>query len=101
MTRASLLRLALVGPLLALALGQPAFANCYADYKAKREHPLRLHYGVIELQTAACASPAAARSAISARIAKEGWTLLAVLSIFGPDGLAQRKESAGAFYLRY
>lgn len=101
MTRIPFLRLVLAGPLVALLLAQPAFANCYADYKAKREHPLRLHYGVIELQNGACASPAAARSAISARIAKEGWTLLAVLSIFGPEGLAQRKESAGAFYLRY
>lgn len=95
------LRLALVASLLALALARPAWADCFADYKAKQDSPLRLHYGVIQLQGAVCGSPTAARSAISARIGKEGWTLLAVLSIFGPEGLAQRKDSAGAYYLRY
>lgn len=101
MKHRSSLRLALVALLLALAVAQPARADCYADYKAKQDNPLRLHYGVIKLPESACGSPAAARPAISARIGKEGWTLLAVLSIFGPDGLAQRKSSAGAYYLRY
>ena len=87
------LRLVLMVPLVALALAQPALA--------KQGNPLRLHYGVIKLPDSACGSPAAARPAISARIAHEGWTLLAVLSIFGSEGLAQRKDSAGAYYLRY
>ena len=95
------LRLVLMVPLVALALAQPALADCYADYKAKQGNPLRLHYGVIKLPDSACGSPAAARPAISARIAHEGWTLLAVLSMFGSEGLAQRKDSAGAYYLRY
>ncbi len=90
---------------LCLALGMaqaaPASAGCYADYKAKKGNPLQLHYGVIQLPDNACASPAAARGAISAKIAKGGWTLLTVLSIFGPEGLAQRKASAGAYYLRF
>ncbi|MBI1220210.1 MAG: hypothetical protein GC186_16875 [Rhodobacteraceae bacterium] len=101
MKRRTSFRLALVASLLAVALAHPAAADCYVDYKAKQGNPLRLHYGVIKLPDSACGSPAAARSAISARIGKEGWTLLAVLSIFGPDGLAQRKSSAGAYYLRY
>ena len=88
------LRLVLMVPLVALALAQPALADCYADYKAKQGNPLRLHYGVIKLPDSACGSPAAG-------IAHEGWTLLAVLSIFGSEGLAQRKDSAGAYYLRY
>lgn len=96
------LTLLFAAPLLALALAGPASAaGCYADYKAKRDNPLRLHYGVIALNGAACQNKSAAASAISHRIAKGGWTLLTVLSIFGADGLAQRKQSAGAFYLRY
>ncbi|MFC2969817.1 hypothetical protein [Acidimangrovimonas pyrenivorans] len=87
--------------LLALALAAPASANCYADYKAKKNNPLRLSYGVIELADPACRSKQAAAKAISRRISKGGWTLLNVLSIFGPEGLAQRKASAGANYLRY
>lgn len=96
-------RLALLAPLAALLLAAaaPAQADCYADYKAKKESPLRLSYGVIQLSGGACASPAAARNEIAGRIAKGGWTLLAVLSIFGPDGLEPRKANAGADYLRY
>lgn len=77
-----------------------AHAACYVDYKAKRDNPLQLHYGVIELSDDACASGATAAQ-ISARIAADGWLLLNVLSQFGSEGLEQRRESAGQYYLRY
>ena len=86
---------------LTVALAGAAQAGCYADYKAKKDNPLRLSYGVIQLNGAACTSRQAAAQAISGRISRGGWTLLAVLSIFGPEGLQQRKASAGANYLRY
>jgi hypothetical protein len=89
--------------ILALTLGlmaAPAAAACYADYKAKREPPLRLHYGVIELPDAAC-TRGAARSEIARRIGADGWTLLDVVSIFGAEGLNERQASAGAYFLRY
>ena len=79
----------------------PAAAACYADYKAKRGNPLQLHYGVIELPDSACGSPGAAAPQVAARIARDGWDLLNVVSVFGSDGLNQRKESAGAYYLKY
>ena len=41
--------------LLAVAAPQGASAACYADYKAKQDNPLKLHYGVAEL-TGACAN---------------------------------------------
>jgi len=85
----------------ALAAASPAAADCYADYKAKQDNPLRLHYGVIELPGTACDSRSAASGEIGKRIARDGWQLLNVMSIFGQDGLAERKESAGKFYLRY
>lgn len=80
-----------------------ASAGCYADYKAKRDNPLKLHYGVIELPDRACGSPAAAGQEIAARIGRDGWVLLSVVSIFGPQGLNDQKrvESAGAYFLRY
>ncbi|HBS49481.1 MAG TPA: hypothetical protein DEA05_05035 [Rhodobacteraceae bacterium] len=74
-------------------------ATCYADYKAKQDDPLRLHYGVIEL-TQGCA-PEQARAEIAARLAPAGWTLLNVLGVFGPEGLAEREADAGAFFLRF
>jgi hypothetical protein len=85
----------------ALVAALPAQAACYADYKAKRDNPLRLHYGVIELPDPACGSRAAAEDAVRARIAGAGWELLNVVGIFGEDGLEQRRESAGDFFLRF
>ena len=81
-------------------LAVPASAECYADYKAKRDNPLQLHYGVAELPDAAC-SPQAAARALAPRLARGGWTLLNILSMFGPEGLDQRKSSAGPYFLRY
>ncbi|MFY0308323.1 hypothetical protein ACFMBG_00310 [Leisingera sp. D0M16] len=83
-----------------LALSPPAHAaECYADYKAKQDNPLRLHYGVIQL-SGPCQKKAA-RSEIQARIASDGWKLLNVLSVFGPEGLQQRRANAGSYYLRF
>lgn len=83
-----------------IGLAAAADAACYADYKAKTDNPLRLHYGVIQVPDGAC-SPGAARAVIAARIAAEGWQLLNVLSVFDDSGLAERKASAGAYFLRY
>lgn len=88
--------------LLALALlaAAPAQAECYADYKAKQDNPLRLHYGVAAVPDNACSKSAAA-AVLAPRLAQAGWKLLNVVSVFGPDGLDQRKDSAGEFFLRY
>ena len=85
---------------MALMAAAPASASCYADYKAKRDNPLRLHYGVIELPDSAC-SPDAAKNQIAQRISADGWKLLNILSIFQNDGLEERKTSAGQYFLRY
>lgn len=85
----------------ALALtGAPAHARCFADYQASRGQPVQLHYGTIQLPDDACSAGAAAR-VIQRRIAADGWQLLSVLSVFGPEGLAGRERDAGAYHLRY
>ncbi|TGD44526.1 hypothetical protein EEB11_02740 [Pseudotabrizicola sediminis] len=84
----------------ALALAGPASAECYADYKAKQDNPLRLHYGVAQVSDGNC-SPGAAQGELKPRLASAGWTLLNVLSTFGPEGLGERQASAGEYYLRY
>ena len=94
MTRPALAVLAL-----ALALAGPAQAACYADYKAKQDNPLRLHYGVAQVGDACSKRDAA--EALRPRLAAGGWTLLNIVSVFGEDGLKERKDSAGQFYLRY
>ena len=87
--------------LLSLVCAAPAQAACYADYKAKQDAPLRLAYGVAEVPDNGCSGPDAAAAVLAPRLAAAGWTLLSIVSIFGPEGLDERKESAGAFFLRY
>ncbi|MFZ5962356.1 hypothetical protein ACOXXX_05330 [Thalassococcus sp. BH17M4-6] len=86
---------------LALALLLPATAQaaCFADYKAKQDNPLRLHYGVAEI-SGDC-STSAARSQLADRLKAQGWTLLNVVSVFDASGLDERKASAGPYFLRF
>lgn len=85
---------------LLLASAAPASAECYADYKAKQDNPLRLQYGVAQIAGDPC-SKATAKAELAPKLGADGWTLLNVLSTFGPEGLAERKASAGEYYLRY
>lgn len=90
----SLLAVMIVG------LAAPASAaDCYADYKAKQDNPLRLHYGVAQVN-GAC-DKGSARAELTERLGANGWTLLNVVSVFGEEGLAQRRDSAGPNYLRF
>ncbi len=77
----------------------PAGAACYADYKAKRDDPLRLHYGVAELR-GACSAESAAEE-LAPRLAADDWQLLNVLGVFEESGLEERRDSAGDYFLRY
>lgn len=82
-------------------LALPARAECYLDYKAKRDDPLRLHYGVALVSDAVCGDKKAARDEMAPRLAADGWQLIKILGFFGPEGLDERKESAGEDFLRY
>lgn len=92
---------ALYGLVLMAVLALPAQAECYADYKAKQDNPLRLAYGVSQVSDSACGKNKAAHAELAPRLAADGWTLLKILSTFGPEGLQERKASAGDFFLRY
>jgi len=83
---------------LILAAGS-AQAACFADYKAKRDDPLRLHYGVVEIRGDCSARAAAAE--LAPRLARDNWQLLSIEGVFDDAGLEERRESAGAYYLRY
>ncbi|MDG3042957.1 hypothetical protein [Roseicyclus marinus] len=90
--------LTLAGTLMLVA--NPALAACYADYRAKMDNPLRLHYGVIELPPDAC-TVVAAEPVIADRIAQGGWELLQVVSVFDEQGLATRRADAAEYFLRF
>lgn len=91
-------------PLLAAAaltlLAAPLHAACFADYSARMDNPLRLHYGVIEVPQSAC-SVGAASSVVAGRIGAQGWTLVSVRSVFDDAGLASRRADAGQYYLSF
>lgn len=87
--------------LVLIALALPAQADCYLDYKAKQDDPLRLHYGVAQVPDPLCGEKKAARAEMEPRLAAGGWQLIKILGFFGPEGLAERKASAGDYFLRY
>ncbi|PRX37343.1 hypothetical protein SAMN05216257_101366 [Meinhardsimonia xiamenensis] len=58
----------------------PAAAGCKVEYKAKRDDPLRLEYGIVEIPQSAC-TPEAAREHVEKLLAGRGWTLLKILSV--------------------
>lgn len=84
-----------------MLLALPAQAACYADYKAKREDPLRLHYGVMKIDISPCTMSDSVAPTVSQRLASAGWKLLQVRSVFDDGGLERRKQDAGEFFLRF
>jgi len=84
-----------------VALAGPVHAGCYADYKAKQENPLRLHYGVMKIDINPCTMSDSVKSTVSQRLASAGWKLLQVRSVFDDGGLDKRKQDAGEFFLRF
>ena len=89
----------LLSPLALCLWASAAQAACYADYKAKRDDPLRLHYGVAEIDGDCTVDTA--QAALQTRLSADDWQLLNVLGVFDDAGLEDRKESAGEYFLRY
>ena len=76
-----------------------AQADCFADYKAKQDNPLRLHYGVAEISGDCTKENAGAE--LAPRLQSDGWSLLTIMGVFDATGLDSRKDSAGEYFLRY
>lgn len=89
----------LLGLVLMFAVTEVSAADCLFAYKAKRDNPLQLHYGVIAIR-GECSASAAKREA-SARLAANGWSLLVLLEQVESSKLSQYKETAGDYFLRY
>ena len=89
----------IIAAFLAIGLALPAHAACYADYKARRDNPLELHYGVARV-SGPC-TRANATSQLAGRLQRDGWRLLNVLQVFDDSGLNSRRDAAGRYFLRY
>ena len=95
-------RILTLAAVLALLAAAPASAACYADYKAKKAGgPLRLHYGVVQVSNGACNNRGRAEKEVREKVARGGWTVLNVLSVFDESGLDKRRQSAAEFFLRF
>ena len=90
-----------IAAIIAVCISGQAQAACYADYKAKRDNPLKLHYGVIKIEGDPCVMSDKVQSMVADRLKSEGWKLLNVQSVFDDGGLADRKKDAGEFFLRF
>ncbi|MBL6846415.1 MAG: hypothetical protein ISQ85_05905 [Planktomarina sp.] len=85
---------------LAIFLTQSAQAACYADYKAKQENPLKLHYGIMKFDSVECTASIVQKK-VALRLLPHGWTLLNLLTVSRKLPTTQRKENAGENFLRY
>lgn len=83
------------------AFAETASAACYADYKAKQDNPLRLHYGVMRIDLDPCTMSNSVRTTVADRLSAAGWQLLQVRSVFDDSGLDKRKPDAGQYFLRF
>ena len=62
--------------LFVISYPQVLFADCYVDYKAKKNEPLRLHYGIARIDTSVCKDRDAAVLDLRARLQTNGWKML-------------------------
>ena len=81
-------------------LSQSAQAACYVDYKAKQGNPLKLHYGIMKLDSSECVT-GYVQDKVALRLLPHGWTLLNVLTVSRNLPNSQQKENAGENFLRY
>lgn len=82
---------------LALALPGAAAADCYVHYKAKRDTPYGLHYGIVRVGGACPSAPAAI---VRSRIASGGWSLLNVVKVTPSAPSSTEVANAGTHYYR-
>ena len=94
-------RILLIALLAVFSLGTPLHAACFADYKASRDNPLKLHYGVMQVDISPCAMSDKVKRTVAKRLGAAGWKLLGVQSVFDDSGLSKRKKDAGQYFLRF
>jgi len=89
----------LASALTLFVLTSPAAAQCYAHYKAKQDDPLRLHYGILALETSACSGNPVRE--VRARLAAQNWTLLTLVETTTETPSQQQRVNAGVYFLRF
>lgn len=83
-----------------MLLTAPAHAACFVEYKAKQDNPLRLHYGILQIQ-GGCENAQKTKRVAQDRLGQHGWSLLNILSTSSKKPSSKKQENAGDNYLRY
>ena len=76
-----------------------AQADCFVEYKAKRDNPLQLHYGIMQL--AGDCGADTLQTTVATRLAAQNWILLKILSTSTDTPSEDQRDNAGEFYLRF
>lgn len=87
--------------LFALALAGTARADCFVEYKAKQDDPLRLHYGIVALPGGCPLKMPAVERPVRERLEVDGWKLLTILGFGTNAPTAEQEANAGEYFLRY
>lgn len=90
-------RLAAALVLISLALPSAAAADCYVHYKAKRDRPYGLHYGIVQVSGSCPASP---QRTVQSRISSGGWSILNIVKVTTARPSSSEIASAGSHYYR-
>ncbi|MCB1387756.1 MAG: hypothetical protein KDK12_01150 [Rhodobacteraceae bacterium] len=83
-----------------VALAAPAHAACYAEYRASRQNPVQLAYGVAQIPGGSCSAQAASQY-LQSRLSRSGWTLQNVLSTVTSNSAPANSGYTGGHYLAY
>ncbi|WP_323769541.1 hypothetical protein [Antarctobacter sp.] len=83
--------------LVTLALPSAAAADCYVHYKAKRNKPYGLHYGIVHVSGSCPSSP---QRTVQSRISSGGWSILNIVKVTTARPNSSEIASAGSHYYR-
>lgn len=83
--------------LAAMSLPGAAAADCYIHYKAKRDAPYALHYGIVRVSGSCPSSP---EGIVRSRISGGGWSLLGLVKVTTSPPTASEIEFAKPHYYR-
>ncbi|GAB1377963.1 hypothetical protein [Pararhodobacter sp.] len=91
-------------PILSLALlvtlALPAQAACFAEYRASRQNPVQLAYGVAQIPGNSCSAQAASQY-LQSRLSSSGWTLQNIVSTVTSNSAPANSGYTGGHYLSY
>lgn len=82
------------------ALAAPAHAACYAEYRAQRQNPVQLAFGVAEIRGGYCDASTAATYLRNA-LGRSGWTLSNIVSTVNRNSAPGNSGYTNGHYLRF